>query len=64
MNENGYKFGKIVAFSHGLGECIWAANLSLFFSPPAMHCVDSTAQGDVGIRDQGSKVSVTSRLSI
>lgn len=35
-----------------------------FFPPPAMHCVDSNAEGDVGIRDQGSKVSVTSRLSI
>lgn len=38
-------------------------SISLFF-PPAMHCVDSNAEGDVGIRDQGSKVSVTSHLSI
>lgn len=62
MNENGYKFGKLVACSHGLGEYVWLS-ISLF-SPPAMHCVDSNAEGDVGIRDQGSEVSVTSRLSI
>lgn len=62
MNENGYKFGNLVACSHGLGEYIWVVNIA-FFSP-AMHCVDSNAEDDVGIRDQGSKVSVTSRLSI